>query len=321
MDEFKKKVPTSIGIFGASGHIGGPMARWLRYYAPQVKLRLISSNEEKAARLRAEFPDCEVAIGDYYDLPSLTTAVAGMEGLFVICTNATLEEPAMGNLVKAVKASGTLIHMIRCLGMFPAFNPRRIPEVLSKMVVGLETQHPIAREILDEAELPVTFFNLGASFMDNFLSMRQSILSPGKVTWPNRRVPMIDPREIGEAAARILLSDNARHIYQFHTLNNGQDQVYMSDMVKTMSDVLLMDIEHDSSWEGFHALMEPAIKAGKAPPMLAEYLWNFFRFEDANDVAWSLNNFLETTLGRKPNTVRSWMQEHREQLRAGLAPR
>lgn len=314
MQENKKKVPTSIGIFGAGGHIGAPMVRWLRYKAPQVRLRLISSNEKTAERLRADFPDCEIAVGNYYDAPSLTSAVAGLEGLFVNAPGGTREQEAMTNLVAAVRASGSIVHIIRTVGMFPSINPKRIPESLQKTGTGLEIQHPIARRVLEDSDLPVTFFNLGATFMDNFIGNRLPMLAGGKLTWANRRVPFIDPREIGEAAARILLSDNARHIYQFHTLNNNHDNLNMAEAAKLMSDVLLMNIDYDDSWEGFRAIFEPGIKAGFVPPALPQNLWNFFLYEDANDVAWALNDFLERTLGRKPNTLRSWMQEHRQQL-------
>ncbi|WP_313808741.1 NmrA family NAD(P)-binding protein [Sphingobium sp.] len=320
MTEFTKKIPASIGIFGATGHIGTPMARWLRYNAPGTRLRLMTSNPGSVAGLQQAFPDCEVAIGDFYDLPGLTKAVDGLEGLFVVPPNGTREEVAMTNLVDALKRSGSLVHMIRTLGIFPHMNPRRIPAELVQMGMGLEVQHPIARRILEDSDLPVTFFNLGASFLDNFLRPRFEMLSPGKVTWPDRRVPMIDPREIGEAAARILLSDNARHIHQFQTLNNGSDYITMGEMVRIMSEELLIDIEHDSSKEGLFALLEPAVRAGKVREGMPEYLWNFFRYEDANDVAWVLNDFLERTLGRKPNTVRGWIREHREQLRAKLRP-
>ncbi|MCK1277441.1 NAD(P)H-binding protein [Bradyrhizobium sp. 61] len=319
--EHKKKVPNSIGIFGASGHIGGPMVRWLRYNAPDVRLRLISSGEDKLAQLRASYPDCEIAIGNYYDLPSLTAAVSGIEGLFVIAPNGTREEHAMTNLISAVRNSDSLIHMIRAVGVFPSVNPRRMPEALTNIGWGIATQHPIARRLLDESDLPVTYFNIGASFMDNFLNPRFQMLSPGKVTWPNRRVPFIDPREIGEAGARILLSDNARHLYQFHTLNNGYDNLYVGDVVRMMGEVLQTDIAYDSTKEGLIALFESAATRDRVRSDLAEYLWQFFRYEDANDVAWTLNDFLERTLGRKPTTVRAWLQEHQQQLRERLKDR
>lgn len=313
-----KRVPTRIGIFGASGHIGGPMASWLRYSAPRVKLRLITSDVGKAQRLRAKFPDCEVAIGDYFDLPSLTDAVAGMEGLFVVTTTCTPEEAAMTNLIAAIRRSNTLVHLIRVVGEIPCANLRRVPQAIVRFGRGLELQHPIARRLLDESDLPVTYFNIGASFMDNLL--RPAIFSLGnrKIVWPSPRVPYIDPREIGEAAARILLSDNRRHLYQFHTLNNGSDNLHTSEIVTMMSDVLQCRIEYDSSKASFLAAMESAVKRGFAPAELPDYLWDYFLYEEENDVAWALNDFLERTLGRKPNTLRAWLQEHRQALLGNL---
>lgn len=308
-----KKVPASIGIFGASGHIGRPMASWIRYNAPQINLRLITSNAGKAEQLRSEFPDCEVAIGDYFDPQSLTKAVVGMEGLFVVTTVGTSEEVAMTNLIAAIRKSDTLLHLIRVIGIIPEANNRRIPEALVKFGRGIEIQHPIARKLLDESDLPVTYFNIGASFMDNMLRPHFS-LAHHKVIWPERRVPYIDPREIGEAAARILLSGDQRHLYQFHTLNNGSDNLRMSDVVNMLSDVLQCRIEYDSSKEGFFASTEARTKPGLAPAALSEYLWSYFRYEADNEVAWTLNDFLERTLGRKPNTLRAFLQEHRHVL-------
>lgn len=318
MSRNRKKIPASIGIFGATGHIGGPMARWLRFHAPQVRLRLITSREDGMARLRADFPDCEVAMGSYYDLPSLTDAVSGLEGLFVVTTTGTREESAMSNLIAAINASGSLIHMIRLVGVFPSVNPRRIPAKLKEFGFGLETQHPIARSLLDASDLPVTYFNIGASFLDNLLNPAIYSLGPGTLAWPDRRVPYIDPREIGEAAARILLSDDHRHLYQFHTLNNGQDNLCQHELVEIARDVLQMDIAHDPSMEALEAIMRPGIERGRIPADFPDYLWNFFQYEDDNDVGWVLNNFLERTLGRTPNTARSWIQEHRKQLRKYL---
>jgi len=46
----------------------------------------------------------------------------------------------------------------------------------------------------------------------------------------------------------------------------------------------------------------------------AERLWNFFKFEQANEEQWALNNFVERILGRKPTTVRGWIVEHKDSL-------
>jgi hypothetical protein len=41
----------------------------------------------------------------------------------------------------------------------------------------------------------------------------------------------------------------------------------------------------------------------------------FLEYERENEVVWARNDFVERMLGRKPRTVRDWLQEH-----ARLAP-
>lgn len=181
--DFKKKIPESIGIFGASGHVGNPMARWLRYNASGIKLRLITSSEVSAAMLQKEFPDSEVAIGNYFDSASLEAAVAGLEGLYVVTPSGTDETVAMTNVVNAVKASaGGMIHIVRSLSCYAAPILPKVPEMFNKLGFGLEVQHPIAARILAESGLPVTFLNLGASFMDNFI--KPPMLTPARSLGP-----------------------------------------------------------------------------------------------------------------------------------------
>jgi NmrA-like family len=314
MSQYLKKVPSSIAIFGASGHIGGAAASWLAYHAPQVKLRLISSNDASAARLRDSYPGAEVVVANYLDAASLETALAGIEGVFAMAAEGLPQEVCAANLAQALQASGSLVHLIYAQVCFSDLNISRMTDLMHKYRFG----EPIGRKIMEESGLPVTVFNLGATFIDNFLT--KPMLSPGKLTWANRRVPWIDPREIGEAAARLLISDDARHLYQFQTLNNGQDKMDMADAVQMMSDVLKMDITLDCSREGLTGLFEPAVKAGHLPPDLPQLMWDFFTFEDAYEHTWSRNDFLESVLGRKPLTVRAWMQEHRNQLLAKLRP-
>jgi len=43
-----KPIPRSVLVFGAAGHIGGPLAGFLHREAPQIHLRLASSKPERA---------------------------------------------------------------------------------------------------------------------------------------------------------------------------------------------------------------------------------------------------------------------------------
>jgi len=53
-----KPIPGTIAVFGANAHIGNPLAKFLRFQAPQVKLRLISSNPATTRNLEQQFPGC-----------------------------------------------------------------------------------------------------------------------------------------------------------------------------------------------------------------------------------------------------------------------
>jgi uncharacterized protein YbjT (DUF2867 family) len=307
----RKRIPESILIFGAAAHIGGPLARFLHQEAPQIRLRLSTSTPESHEILRGEFPYAEIVSASYFDLSSLEIAVGGMEGVFVLTNSGTNEEPAMTNLVAALKKANSAIHILRLVGLQPEANPRRIPQSLRDHGLGLPIQHPIAKAILDESDLPVTYLNSGATFMDNFFWMKEGLRRKHKLIWPERLIPYIDPREIAEVAGRLFLSDNHRHIGQLHTMNNGHDILRFSEVAKLMSEVFQEDIIHDGRKDSF---FNEYARLGQDR---LSYLWNFFQYEQESEVVWALNDFVERMLGRKPLTLRSWLEEYRDVLIGG----
>ncbi len=305
-----KPIPKSVLIFGAGGHIGGPMAAFLRFHAPEMRLRLASSRPEAMDDLQQAFPEAEVVNATYMDTAKLNAAFAGMQAALIVTPPECDEHAAMTNVVDAVRKSGTMKHLIRVVGLQPDMNHARVPEKLRSFGKGIEVQHPIARQVLDEADMPVTYLNSGASFMDNLQRLAGQV-QQGYFTWPNRPVTYIDPREIGEVAARLLLSEDARHIYQFYTMNNGEEPRSASDVAALMEEVLLRKIPHDPSKEAFLAYFQPLVDGGAMPAHFPEYLWDFFSYEAANATVWVPNKFVERMLGRQPNTLRSWLMEHR----------
>jgi uncharacterized protein YbjT (DUF2867 family) len=301
----RKPIPRSILIFGASGTLGGPLARFLQREAPQIRLRLASSREEGCETLRRDFPGVDVVQADYYDLPTLEVAVQGMEGLFVNTTLPKDEQTAMSNLIAAVKKANCAVHIIRAgLGMQPEANEHRVPEDMREFISG----DRIAKRLLDESGLPVTYFNFGASFTENLLTMKAGLIRERKLIWHNRKVPHMDKRDIAEAAARILLSDNHRHIGQFHTLNNGQDLLNYAQIADLMTQVWGEKITYEGSKEA--VINEYMDAYGPIFPKL----WDFFQMEQDNEEVWALNDFMERTIGRKPISLREWLRENKREL-------
>ncbi|KAL1857563.1 hypothetical protein Daus18300_010322 [Diaporthe australafricana] len=308
MSSFTKPIPKSILIFGAAAHIGRPLAEYLTREAPTIKLRLATSSPKKQNQLRSAFPNAEVVDANYNDVDSLSAAVEGIEGVFVITPAGLSEEPAMTNLVTALEKANSVVHIIRLQGVFPEISTSRITRDLSPR--SLPIQHPIAKRILDASGLPVTYINCGATFMDNFHLQIKSVQARKTLIWPEHRVPFMDPRDIGEVAARLFLSDNARHIGAFHTMNNGQDWLTFREVASIVSEMFGEPVGYDGSFEAWSEFYMPIMG-----PHVIKDLWNFFKFEEANEECWALNNFVERTLGRKPTSVKGWLLKHKEVLK------
>ena len=217
------------------------------------------------------------------------------------------EHAAMTNFIDAAQKAGAATHIVRILGYAPDSTAESIPEHLRD---GDATQHYVAKDLLAKSGLPVTYLNVGASLMDNFLFTLPGIRSADTLIWPEREVPLIDVRDLGEAAARLLISDDRRHIGHFHTINNGYDYVTTSQVAEIMSDVFRRRIGHDGSWEAFNKEYGEMFTERAGRDTEAEYRYQYFEFEYHNWL-WSRNDFAETLLGRRPNTFRSWLLEHR----------
>lgn len=303
----RKLIPRSIVVFGASDHIGGPLAEFLMSEAPHIQLRLVTSSETKAEPLRQQFPSAELVVATYTDVATLVPAVADMEGAFVITPPSGLDERACTiNLVAAFQSAGTLLHMVRLMGLHPDENPAHFPDSLR---LNREDPHRAGRKVLEKSGLPVTFLNSGATYMDNFfrLGMGATVRETRRLVWPEHIVPWIDPRDLAEVAGRLLLSDNHRHIGQFHTANNGHDLMGYQAAAELMSDVFNEKIAYDGSREAFFAAYSHLGPARNV-------IWDYMQYEQDNEVVWSLNDFSERMLGRRPRTLRQWLAEHQQRL-------
>ena len=128
--------------------------------------------------------------------------------------------------------------------------------------------------------------------------------------WPQRHVPLMDGRDLGEVIARIFLSDDARHIGSFHTVNNVYDYPTTKEIAETMSDVFMTKITPAMTWEDFRDEYGPMINARWGRETEVEYRFGQFQHE-FNSILWCLNNFAEDMLGRRPNSFRSWLLEHK----------
>jgi hypothetical protein len=91
-------------------------------------------------------------------------------------------------------------------------------------------------------------------------------------------------------------------------MNNGHDILRFKDVAQIMSDVWGVPITFDGRKERFLA------QYAHMGERRLGFLWEFFQYEQDNEVVWARNDFVERMLGRKPKTVREWLIEHRDEL-------
>lgn len=163
-----KSVPRSILVFGASGHIGGPLAQHVREISPDTQLRLATSSEAKVKDLEVEFPEAEVVVADLLDVTTLVPALDDIEGAFIVTPDFLDTRRGMINFIAAADKAGSLKHVIRLQGENPEVKkPDDLPEIV-KGQYGTALSHIYARQVFEMVSdyLPITFLNALAYYMD-----------------------------------------------------------------------------------------------------------------------------------------------------------
>ena len=89
-----------------------------------------------------------------------------------------------------------------------------------------------------------------------------------------------------------------------------------SEVAAMMSSVFLREIRHDGSDAAFLEHLGPLYNRKMGFDGAAAYFLDYFRNESKYDLAWRRTDFAETVLGRKPKTLRAWLEQHA----AGFAP-
>ena len=304
---------TSAGkvlIFGASGHIGGPVARFMRYKGWRERLRLATSSAAKLDQLKASFPDCETVVADYLNLDSLNDALKGVRTVFVITPDFIDEPVAMSNLIEAVRRVPEFRQIVRILGDPPNMSFNKVPDIVRAFGRGTAIQHLQAKEVLEQSDLPVTYLNIASYLMDDLVRWSGPIKSRRTLAMPfNRHTTWIDPGDLGEAAARIIMTEGDGHLQQLYHLNNGNDYVLFSEIAEIISDVLQERVEYSDSVAFWDEVLG-ARYVGLFGKDADEYYKQYYAFEQKFQFAFHRSDILERILGRKPKTLRAWIEQN-----------
>ncbi|MFC0111396.1 NmrA family NAD(P)-binding protein [Kibdelosporangium aridum] len=275
-----------ILVTGATGNVGAELVTALAKAGEPVRALVRKPRDAVLP------PGVEPVAGDLNRPESLTDALTGVRGLFLLPGYADLP----GLLALARRAG--VARVVLLSGGSAA---------LEDMDNAVSRYMTVSERDVRESGVPWTFLRPRA-FMSNALRWLPQLAAGDVVRVPfaGVRAAVIDPFDIAAVAARALLSDG--HASQIYELT-GPDSLLPMDQV----DVLAKVLERDLRCEG---LTNEDARAEMTAAMPVEYVDAFFSFyvDGTLDESRVLPTVREVT-GRPPRTFEQWARAHADAFR------
>jgi uncharacterized protein YbjT (DUF2867 family) len=279
-------------VTGATGHVGGPVARQLHERGHRV--RALVRDPSRAASLPAGI---ELTVGDLDEPDSVSKAVGGMEAIFLMHVG-TGTEQTRTMIAAAQDAAVPRIVLLSSAGA------RLLPLDANPMGAAFAARE----QILRESGLGVTYLRPDA-FASNTFRWRDSIRA-GKVTDPTGDgvLAVIDPEDIARVAVAALTEDG--HVGKGYHLT-GPQALTSREQVATIAEVTGRPIGFQDVTP--HEFAQAAIQRGTPPEQahLMERLNEVFRAR-----RWvNITDDVENITGTAPATFRDWCERHADAFR------
>jgi uncharacterized protein YbjT (DUF2867 family) len=218
----------NILVTGATGNVGSTVLDNLA--TADIDLRALIHEEAKAQSLRDR--GVETVAGDFLKSETLGPALEGVTTVFLLTPISPDQVSQASNVIKAAKESGNEPRIVR-LSVHQASH-----EAPSRNT----RQHAEIEDQLMSSGLPYTFLR-PQSFMQNTLIAAQTVASEGKIYQPFKdgKLGMIDARDIGEVAAKVLTEEG--HEGKVYTLT-GPTAISFYDVAEVLSEVLGKEVSY-----------------------------------------------------------------------------
>jgi uncharacterized protein YbjT (DUF2867 family) len=279
-------------VTGASGHVGGPVARQLHEQGHRV--RALVRDPSRAASLPAEI---ELVAGDLDDPASVAEVVTGAKAIFLMHVGTGTEQ------TKTVIAAAQDAAVPRIV-LLSAAAARLLPLDDNPMGAAFAARERILRE----SGLGVTYLRPDA-FASNALWWRDAVRA-GSVTDPTGDgvLALMDPEDIARVAVAALTDE--RHAGKGYVLT-GPQALTSRQQVATIAEVTGRPVDFQDVTP--HQYAQAAIQRG-TPPEQAQLM------ERVNEVyrarRWvNITDDVENITGTPPATFRDWCERHADAFR------
>jgi uncharacterized protein YbjT (DUF2867 family) len=265
-------------VTGATGNVGSELVSALAGAGERVRALV---------RTPREIPGAEAVPGDLNHPTTLTEALAGVRGIFLLPGY----QDTPGLLTLAGKAG--VEHVVLLSGGSAAGGD--LGNAVARYMIQTE-------QAVRESGLAWTFVRPGA-FMSNALRWRPQLNAGDvvRVPFPTVRVAAIDPYDIAAVAAQALLTDG--HEGKIYPVS-GPESLLPEEQIAVLAEVLGRDLRCEG-------LTNAEARTEMEATMPAEYVDAFFSFyvDGTLDESRVLPTVRKVT-GRAPRTFEQWAREH-----------
>jgi uncharacterized protein YbjT (DUF2867 family) len=279
-------------ITGATGHVGGAVARQLHEQGHSV--RALVRDSSGAASLPTGI---ELAVGNLDDAGSVSKAVTGAEAIFLMQVGTGTGQTR--TMIAAAQDAG-----VPRIVLLSSAGARLLPLDSNPMGAAFAARE----QILRESGLGVTYLRPSA-FASNAFAWRDSIRA-GKVVDPTGDgvLAVMDPEDIARVAVTALTDDS--HAGKGYLLT-GPQALTAREQVATIAEVTGRPVEFQDVTP--HEFAQAAIQQGTPPEQahLFERLNEVFRARRSVNITDDVQNIT----GIAPATFRDWSQRHADAFR------
>lgn len=288
-----------VFVIGASGNVGSATISSLSAkYADKVEIRAGVRNPEKADKLQA-IPNVQIVQATMGD-SNLVSVLAGVSTLYIV-TPATQNRAELAvSTAEYAKQAG--VKHIAVVSVPTADLPNTI----------FGGQLAEVEEKVSKLGVPYTIVRL-PMFVDNYLSMRGSIVGQGMVynpTDPDKPVAAVVVEDIGKASAAILVNPE-RHANETITIV-GFCHTF-NDFIRELSEALGKEIKYVRV--PYEAAKKGMMAAGMQE-FQVEGMVELFKLIDASSptVTESHSGVYKDLTGEEPMSLKQWVAKHAGQF-------
>ncbi len=284
-----------ILVTGATGQVGRGV---IAHLAGTADVRALVRDPAAAGGLG----DVEVAAGSFEETGSLERALAGVRTLFLAGRD-NPDQVAQHARVLAAAAAAGVQHVVKLSAIGAS----------ADSPVALMRAHHATEEQLRASDLRWTFLRPHL-YMQNLLRFAGDVAASGRLAAPmdDRRVPLVDVRDVGAAAAGVLRAPED-HTGRTYALTGPQALRY-AEVADRIGDLIGRPIVYEAvAPERFRAgLLAAGVPAWRADDLAAIAA----AYTDAENVP---SSDLTALLDRPATPIERFLADHRDVFLAGAA--